>query len=129
MKNYQDIFNFSDRSNNPYKNDPTKQDERDNDPTRIRPEHKPGKEQPSTPSTPEEPGALPSRKNTKGNQEEEPYKRESPVKIEKQKKSEEAAQGSEASKRYNPASPEKSESDTLERDDEGTIVLHLSEAF
>lgn len=113
------------KPNDPGKVDPTKQDERDNDATRIRPE----KEQKKTPETPETPETQPGGTKLPGNkgkgeydpQEEPPYKRErhKPEPIEEPSKQ----QGSEINKGYNPAVPGNNKNEPQERDDQGNAVV------
>jgi hypothetical protein len=95
----------------PRKNDPTKQDERDNDATRIRPENE-KKEKQEEPSP--NPSTSPSNKEVDEPRKEEPYQRtpgqsQNPV--------------IEPGKTNNPAEPKNREEDTTEKDDSGNPVL------
>ena len=93
--------------NDPSKVDPTKKDERDNDATRIRPQKE---------GTTDDPGE--ENQNAK-EQEISPYKR---VQHKPEPESQPGKQqGSEINKSFNPAVPQKGESE--ERDDQGNPVM------
>ena len=106
------------QGNDPSKNDPTKQDERDNDATRIRPSKENDK-----PATPPEPGG----KGT-GNQgieepgQQPPYKRtpaHKPAPVEEPGRQE----GGGINKGNNPAAPVNKQNSTQETDDSGNPVM------
>jgi hypothetical protein len=117
---------FVNRHNDPRKNDWTKQDERDNDHTRIRQEPSPQKH-PETPgSPPEEPGTIGPviPKNKERKEELVSESSSKPFVAEKEKKdSGEAEKNIPHKGNYNAAVHEKNEIDSLERDDEGNAVL------
>jgi|GEM_PF-3753653 len=105
--------------NDPYKNDPTRQDERDNDATRIRPE-KGNREKPAVPP---EPGG----KNPGSGEVEEPV-RPAPYKRTPTHKPEPVVEpgkqeGSGINKGYNPAAPENKNNEEQERSDSGDPVM------
>ena len=115
------------RHNDPRKNDPTKQDERDNDHTRIR-------QEPSIRKHPETPAAPPEEPETAGpaivkirEAKEETVRTESPGKLveEPAKKNSEHQPGKNEphKKNNNEALQGKKENDSVERDDEGNAVL------
>ena len=107
------------QANDPSKIDPTKQDERDNDATRIRPSKNPDEK----PSMPPEPGGAGS--GNKGIEEpstQAPYKRtptHKPAPVEEPGKQE----GSGINKGNNPAAPGNRQNSTEEKDDSGNPVL------
>ena len=98
------------------KNDPTKQDERDNDATRIRPE-KEKQERPEEP--PANPSTGPSNKGVEEPEKGEPYKRtpgqQEPV--------EDPGLQQPDIKGHNPAEPRNRQNDTTEKDDSGNPVM------
>ncbi len=102
--------------NDPNKTDPTKQDERDNDATRIRPE----KERDDNPG--EQPKENIKGSRNRGAEEDTPYKREAANKPVPTTQEPGRQLGSEISKGYNPASGEKN-TGSPERDDQGNPVL------
>jgi hypothetical protein len=100
--------------NNRQKNDPTKQDESDNDATRIRPE-KEKQEKPGEPSP--DPSTGPDNKGIEEPGKGEPYKR---TPDQKQTAVEEPVQPGKAN---NPANPRYKGNDSVEKDDSGTPVM------
>ena len=101
------------------KNDPTKQNERDNDATRIRPE-KQKREQPETP--PDNPGNAPGNKGVadpelKESVEKEPRSKQSPLEEPGPQQQAENDRG------YNSAFPANKQNDTTEKDDSGNPVM------
>src|SRR4051812_30787868 len=103
--------------NDPRKNDPTRQDERDNDATRIRPEKE--NQQPSEP--PIDPSRGPSTKGIEEPAKGEPYKRT--PEENKQKQVEEPDKKNSAVKGHNPAEPKNHSNDSAEKDDSGNPVM------
>lgn len=108
------------QGNDPYKNDPTKQDEGDNDATRIQPE----KGKTEIPQNP--PGGQKNKRN-KGIEEPEkqpPYKRTPGHKPEQPVEEPEKQEGSEINKgTYNPANTENRQESIQEKDNEGNAVV------
>jgi len=103
------------KMNDPGKVDPTKQDERDNDATRIRPEKK-EKEK-------EEPSPQPSESQNEPARKRDPQGQSLPANPHKPEINDEPwkQKGAEINKEYNPANPEKKNNE--ERDDNGHPVL------
>lgn len=107
----------SKHGNDPQKNDPTKQDERDNDATRIRPERE-KKETPEEP--PANPSTGPSGKGIEEAEKGEPYKR---TPGEKQDPVGESGRQQSEIKGHNPAEPRNHQNDTTEKDESGNPVM------
>jgi hypothetical protein len=105
------------QTNDPRKNDPTKQDERDNDATRIRPE----KDNKEKPATPPEPGGSGINEGVEEPSKQPPYKRTPANKPEPVE--EPGKQKGGINKAYNPAAPDNKQNDTNEKDDSGNPVL------
>jgi hypothetical protein len=103
--------------NDPRKNDPTKQDERDNDATRIRPE-KEKQERPEEPSS--NPSTGSSNKEIEEPEKGEPYKR---TPDHKQAPVAEPDKQTGVNKDYNPAAPQNKRDATTEQDDSGNPVM------
>ena len=103
----------------PHKNDPTKQDERDNDATRIRPE-KESPQKPATPPNPERNG--PSNPGIEDPAVQPLYKR-TPENVPNPVKEPERQPGGEINKGYNPAAPGSKQNDPIEKDDSGNPVM------
>jgi hypothetical protein len=108
------------QGNDPRRNDPTKQDERDNDATRIVPERE-NREKPVTPPAPGG-GNGPGNAGIEEPTSQPPYKRtptHKPAPVEEPGKQE----GSGINKGYNPAVPGNKTDDSRERDDSGNPVM------
>jgi len=101
------------------KKGPAKQDKRENDPTRIRPENE---NQVPPVEAPEDPSSGPRNKGIEDPGTQSPYNR---TPGHKQDPVEEPGkeQGSDINKGYNPAAPNNRQDETTERDDSGNPVM------